>query len=433
MERVNNCISKLAFNFQTLWFLDVLYNINIEVLDKDKCPAPTACVMLKDFKINMFFNREFIDTLNDDELLGLILHETLHLALYHNSRNQGKHMKLWNVACDLEVNSIIDSLGFKLPEGGLMPEKDFNLPARLSSEMYYDQIYKELEDMKSKMKNGKGKGKGTGGFGIGNGDLGKYDRDTLDDHNTWSKTESESELIKQVADQVVKSAMEKNINDINKSEIKDNLTEALQKSSKSRRHGDTPGDFINKVKVTGNGKVKWNYILNRLIRRTLSSNYLSSFKRTSRRYGELVKGKIKNHKIDNIIVAVDTSGSINEKLHERFMEEIILIRRMFKVDIRYIQCDTRVTQDIKLKRYTNIEDIEIKGGGGTDFNPVFEYIKEKNYKPNAILYFTDGCGDYPKSSNIDTLWILDNDDDLPEYYQPPFGYKLFLDEKNENN
>ena len=80
-----------------------------------------------------------------------------------------------------------------------------------------------------------------------------------------------------------------------------------------------------------------------------------------------------------------------------------------------------------LKRYTNIENIEIKGGGGTDFRPVFEYIKKKNYKPNAILYFTDGCGDYPESSNIDTLWILDGEP--PEYYQPPFGYKLYLNEK----
>ena len=424
MDRINNCINKLAFNFDTIWFLDVLYNINIEVMDKDKCPSPTACVMFKDFKINMYFNEEFISKLNDDELLGVILHETLHLSLYHNARNQGKHAQLWNIACDLEVNSIIKSLGFKLPEGGLDADRDFQLPSRLSSEQYYDQIYKEVEQMQ---KNGKGKGKG--GSGIGNGSLGKYDKDTLDDHSTWSKTEGEGELMKQIADQVVKSAIEKNINDINKSPIKDNITEGLQKSSncKSKMHGQNPGDFIQKIKVLGNGKVKWNYILNRLIRRTLSANYISSFKRTSRRYGELVKGKIKNHKIDNIIVAVDTSGSIDEQLHQRFMEEIILIRRMFKVEIRYIQCDTRVVQDIKLKRYTNIEDIEIKGGGGTDFRPVFEYIKQKNYKPNAILYFTDGCGDYPENSNIDTLWILD--DEPPEYYQPPFGYKLYLNEK----
>ena len=372
IERVNNCINKLAFNFETLWFLDVLYSINIEVLDKTRCPAPTACVMFKDFKINMFFNEEFIDKLSDDELLGLILHETLHLALYHNVRNVDKNMQLWNIACDLEVNSIIDSLKFKLPKGGLNPIRDFNLPARLSAENYYDKIYKEIEQQ---MQNGK---------------INIEGKNTLDDHSQWSKTESESELVKQVIDSVVKSAIEKNEQDVNKSSIKDNITEALRdvsgKKGKSSRYGDTPGNYVSRVKVLGNGKVKWNYLLNRLIRKTLSSNYLSSFKRTSRRYGELVKGKIKNHKIDNIIVAVDTSGSIDEKLHERFMEEIILIRRMFKVEIRYIQCDTEVTQDIKLKRYTDIENIEIKGGGGTDFVPVFEYIKQKHYNPNAILY-----------------------------------------------
>lgn len=419
MERINRCINKLAFNFETLWFLDVLYNINIAVMDKDKCPSPTACVMFKDFKISMFFNREFIDKLDDDELLGVILHETLHLALYHNVRNVDKNMQLWNIACDLEVNSIIDSMKFKLPEGGLMPQRDFKLASRLSAENYYDAIYREIENQK---KNGNGEG----GFSIeGMG--------TLDDHSQWSKTESESEMVKQMVDTVVKPAIQKNENDINRSSIKDNITEALRevsgKKNRSARYGDQPGNYISKINVTGNGKVKWNYILNRLIRRTLSSNYTPSFKRTSRRYGELVKGKIKNHKIDSIVVAVDTSGSINRDLHERFMEEIILIRRMFKIEIRYIQCDTEVTQDIKLKRYTNVEDIAIKGGGGTDFRPVFDYIKQKNYKPNAILYFTDGQGAYPEKSNIDTLWIIDSEESLSYGYNPPFGYKLFLDEK----
>lgn len=420
MERINRCINKLAFNFETLWFLDVLYNINIAVMDKDKCPSPTACVMFKDFKISMFFNREFIDKLDDDELLGVILHETLHLALYHNVRNVDKNMQLWNIACDLEVNSIIDSMKFKLPKGGLMPQRDFELASRLSAENYYDAIYRKIEEQK---KNGNG---GQGGFSIeGMG--------TLDDHSQWSKTESESEMVKQMVDTVVKPAIQKNENDINRSSIKDNITEALRevsgKKNRSARYGDQPGNYISKINVTGNGKVKWNYILNRLIRRTLSSNYTPSFKRTSRRYGELVKGKIKNHKIDSIVVAVDTSGSINRDLHERFMEEIILIRRMFKIEIRYIQCDTEVTQDIKLKRYTNVEDIAIKGGGGTDFRPVFDYIKQKNYKPNAILYFTDGQGAYPEKSNIDTLWIIDSEESLSYGYNPPFGYKLFLDEK----
>ena len=427
MERINKCISQLAFNFETLWFLDVLYNINIEVMDAERCPSPTACVMFRDFRINMYFNKDFISKLNDDELLGVILHETLHLALYHNVRNVNKHMQLWNIACDLEVNSIIESMKFKLPEGGLNAQRDFNLPTRLSAEQYYDKIYQEIENQKQNGQNGKG-----GKNGQGNGGISIEGKNTLDDHSQWSKTESESDIVKQMVDSVVKTAIQKNENDINRSSIKENITEALRETSskkKSAEYGDQPGNYISKINVTGNGKVKWNYILNRLIRRTLSSNYTPSFKRTSRRYGELVKGKIKNHKIDSIVVAVDTSGSIDRDLHERFMEEIILIRRMFKVEIRYIQCDTEINQDIKLKRYTDIEKIEIMGGGGTDFKPVFDYIKQKNYKPNAILYFTDGQGRYPERSDIDTLWILSDDDCIKYNCAPPFGYRLFLNEK----
>ena len=88
------------------------------------------------------------------------------------------------------------------------------------------------------------------------------------------------------------------------------------------------------------------------------------------------------------------------------MEEIKLIKRMFKIQIRYIQCDDEIQQDMKFERYTNIKDIRIKGGGGTDFRPVFDLIDKKNYKPNAVLYFTDGHGDYPAMSKYNTLWVM---------------------------
>lgn len=436
MERINKSITELSNNFDTLWLLDVLYKTNLKVLEKDKCPVPTAAASVRDISVSIIFNKGFLDDkVKPDEVKGLVLHEVLHLTLYHHIRNadQKKDHQLWNVACDLEVNSIIDRLNIKLPNGALIA-KDFNIPENYSAEMYYDYIMSN-EKLKKQFKLGNGKGSGDGSDGSdgsGNGNAGT--RVTiLDDHSGWAKSKSEAETQKTITDQVMRDVIKDNLDNIKNSDMKKNLENAIEEtkkyktikgnssSSKSRNYGDTLGEFVEEVSITGRGKMAWRYIMNNLIKKTLSKTYIPSFKRTSRRYGEMVKGKIRNPNVDNIIIAVDTSGSIDTELHERFLNEICLIRKLFKVDIRYIQCDTDIHVDRKLKRNTDISKIKIYGHGGTDFRPVFELIKKKHYKPNLLLYFTDGCGEYPEKSNINTLWVLDDNDYYNDSYKPPFG------------
>ena len=456
MQRIQSSIDKLSTNFETLWLLDVLYKTHIQVLEPEVCMTPTACAAVKDLSVAIFFNRKFLDHIEKDKSVdGLVLHEVLHLTLYHHVRQpKGNNHTIWNAACDLEVNSIIKRLGIKVPDGALLPDQ-FKLPSDLSAEMYYDAIMQD-EDLKKQMQSMGGKGKKklkikVGGDGQGQGqgqdqqdqNINPEDFDeveveiTLDDHSQWAKDENEAKLQKTITDEIMKHVVKDNMSDIMKSKLKENLEEAIRQSGKLSdkktycRHGNELGNFVASITATGEGKMKWRYIMNQLIKKTLSKQFIPSFKRTSRRYGELVKGKIRNPHLDNIIIAVDTSGSINRELHERFLNEIILIRKMFKIDIRYIQCDTDIHMDKKIKRNTDMSKIKILGCGGTDFRPVFEHIKKKHYKPNLLLYFTDGCGDYPKKSEIPTLWVLDDDTYCREdsCYKPPFGTTIFLNEE----
>ena len=455
LDRFNSIISKLAFDTNTLWFLDIIYKLDVKFVDSG---VETAGVTVQNFKPYLYINKKFVDNLNDDEYKGLILHEMLHLALYHTVRvHDDFNHEQWNIACDLEVNSLIESYKIKLPKGALFP-KQFSMQNKLSSEMYYRDLNKnkkQNQQQNQQQQQGQGGGQGQQGQGGGQGQQGKNQQSkgggkgngkgnpqTLDDHSGWAQDETSAQMQKQILDKIVRDAVSKNQSDLSGSDTMDHIkqghsqandcseNDSQEQLTSGKQHGHGKGSADYAIESSEGGKVKWNHILNRLIRRTLSRNYIPSFKRTSRRYGEQVKGHIKNHVVDNLIIAVDTSGSINRKLHERFMEEIKLIKRMFKIKIRYIQCDDEIQQDMKFERYTDVNKIRIKGGGGTDFRPVFKLIEDKHYNPNAILYFTDGQGDYPEMSKYNTLWVLSDKECLGTSYKPPFGNILVLEDSD---
>ena len=162
LDRLNGIISKLAFDRNTLWFLDLIYKLEVRFVDSG---VETAGVTIKDFKPYLYINKGFVDKLTDEEYKGLILHEMLHLALYHTVRSQdGFNHQQWNAACDLEVNSLIESYKMSLPKGALFP-KQFKMPDKLSSEMYYrglNQNQKQNQNQQNQQQNQQQQGGGQG-------------------------------------------------------------------------------------------------------------------------------------------------------------------------------------------------------------------------------------------------------------------------------
>jgi predicted metal-dependent peptidase len=112
-------------------------------------------------------------------------------------------------------------------------------------------------------------------------------------------------------------------------------------------------------------------------------------------------------KIDWIAIAIDTSGSIGHNELSHFVAEVKSILSSFdKVKAKLTFCDADATLFEDLEA-VDINTIQPKGGGGTDFRPVFNLIEKETSSPKAILYFTDLCGTFPKSmpTEYDILWI----------------------------
>ena len=147
-------------------------------------------------------------------------------------------------------------------------------------------------------------------------------------------------------------------------------------------------------------------------------------------------------KVDSLVIAIDTSASCQKVLVRQFLNEtadlLSGIGSFFKkTEIHLIECDDKVQDDIlitdpaQLARYA--EEFEVKGGFGTDFRPVFNYIEDlraagelENLR--GLMYFTDGFGEYPKKpTDYDTAFVFWKDEELDDTGVPDWAIKLFLE------
>ena len=118
------------------------------------------------------------------------------------------------------------------------------------------------------------------------------------------------------------------------------------------------------------------------------------------------------------VVAIDTSGSTQNDLPVFFAELVSLMKSFGKFDLDVIQCDAKI-QNVEHYSEANPpppdKKWKVKGFGGTDFHPVFDYIRKKMHvQPDLLVFFTDGYGDAPKQRPAyPVMWVLTSDGRQP--------------------
>ena len=146
-------------------------------------------------------------------------------------------------------------------------------------------------------------------------------------------------------------------------------------------------------------------------------------------------------RIRSFVIAVDTSGSVSEELVHAFLQKTFNILKasesfFSRVDIRIIQCDMQVQDEVRVSSQRDLDaalkDLTLKGFGGTDFRPVFDYIESQRRmgelpQLKGLLYFTDGCGTYPqRKPDYDAAFVfLENEGN--QYEVPPWAIRLTLE------
>lgn len=363
----------------------------------------------------IFYNPEFAKSLTHDEIVGVLAHEVKHIVYLHCIRKMDREHEKWNIACDYIINDQLIKEKFTLPKGALL-NKFYN-------DFYVEELYELIENHEKK---GKGKkpcnNPGCGGEGKGCPVCDDELFDEVYSPGELPSTDSEGNPLKDENDNEIK--------ELNDDELSEIINEKILDSySAAKLAGKVPGDMEEIVKSLKNPKINWQEELQEFFSQYATNDY--SWKRPNTRYiqGGLYLPHIESVEFGEIVVMLDSSGSVSQDELELFNSELQDIAKMSNIDeFLLMDIDTKV-QNVRTVNTDDLEgELQVKGRGGTSFKPGFEYLERHGVEPEVVIYFTDGySSDFPTEPEYPVLWILDREWD----FNPPFG-KVISIIKNTN-
>jgi predicted metal-dependent peptidase len=362
-------IEQLAKASKSLMLKEPFYGYFLIGLNKKYIKTiPTAGVSKHGINVQLAVNPEFFEGLNEKQQIGLLKHELLHVSFGHLiMRDRFKCHKLFNIAADLEINQYIEN--DYLPEGGITMEMfaDLNLDPRAGTTYYYE----KLEEAQQQ-----------GNCSALDNILNQMNGNSAYDHPTWDEFDELSEADKKLVQK----------------QIEHQLKETAEQTIK--RQGNVPGelaDTIRRLMTIEPPAFPWKQYL----RRFVGNSSISYTKKLRRKYNKRYTGnpglkiKFKNH----ICVGVDTSGSVSNSELQEFMNELCHMHKTGH-QITVVQCDTEINS---VEIFNPKKDWDIKGRGGTSFQPVIDHYNEKDY--TALIYLTDGEAYPPEDCPKNALWV----------------------------
>lgn len=346
----------------------------------------TACINGKQLK----YNPTFVRNLTLPQLKGLMKHEIMHIAHMHHLRRGNRDLKGWNIAGDLVINAHLKQAGVELPEGGLIDPQY----AEYSTEHVYNMLPRNPEGNHDAPSSGDS----NGGFPP------EWNFGGVEDHPEAGPGSTE---------------------DVREQLEQDAKMDVIQAHNTAKIMGKEPAGIDRLIESVRESKMPWRKILARFFKATSKDD--ASWSRPNRRYiaNNVYLPSMYSNALGPVVVAVDTSGSIAGEEIASFFGCINSILKHTKPEaIHVVYCDAEVQnvqvltpRDLPLKP----EKFRPKGGGGTDFRPVFDYVKEKRLNPVAIVYLTDMYGMFPdKAPAYPTIWCATSKE------KAPFGKTLEL-------
>ena len=340
---------------------------------------------------NFYYNSKFIKMLRPKEVEFLFGHEVLHCVYDHFGRRGDRDAQLFNVACDYCVNS--DLKKHKVGEFiTTVPCLYDDKYVDWASEEVYDDLFEnaetiDIDDLVSKMLDQHLDGK------QGEGDEGE---DGKSGPAKYSKEEREK--------------------------IKDELKEAMLSASQASDPGNIPVGVKRIVAQLTEPKMNWRDLLRMQMQSTIKNDYTFSKMHRKGWHTDAVLPGMNYDEYVDIFCALDMSGSIQDSQGRDFLSEVKGIAEEYGQFRMHIACfDTKVynMQVFTSDNLDEIDEYELKGGGGTDFDAVFDFLKEEGIEPKRLVMFTDG---YPWDSwgdanYCDTVFIIHGDKNP----NPPFG------------
>jgi predicted metal-dependent peptidase len=345
---------------------------------------------------NFYYNSRFICLLKTKEVEFLVGHEVLHVVYDHMGRRDNRDPQIWNIANDYAVNADLKrhKVGEFITSVPCLYEAKYD---GKYSEYIYDDLMKgvskiSLDDLIDKM---------------------------LDEH-----MDSEDDSDGEAEGKGRPKPMTQEERDALRQEIKQNIINAAA----GVEAGKLPAGVKRLLDDITDPKMPWRDLIQTNLTSLIKSDY--SFSRPNRRgwhMDAIMPGSIPGEEID-VVVALDMSGSISDKQAQMFLGEVSGMMQMFdgyKVHVFCFDTSVHNPQSFSSDNLDTMSDYEPKGGGGTDFTSIFDYLKERGEDTKRLIVFTDGMpfGSWGDEDFTDTTWIIHGSNTIV----PPFGAYAYFD------
>jgi predicted metal-dependent peptidase len=354
---------------------------------------------------HFYYNSRFIDMLRPKEIEFLFGHEVLHCVYDHFGRRGDRDPMLFNVANDYAVNSDLKKhrVGEFITSVPCLYDSKFE---GKSSEEIYDILYENAEKI----------------------NLSDLVDKLLDDHLDG---EGDGEGDDDGDDKDGKGKGRPKLSQEERQKIKDEIKEAvLSAAAASDGAGNLPAGVKRLIQDMTAPKMNWRELLRMQLESTIKSDF--TWMRASRRgwHMDAVMPGMKNDEMIDIAIGIDASGSIDERMLRDFLAETQGIMDQFqsyKIHIFTFDTKTYNPETYNSDNLDSICDYEVKGGGGTDFDAIYNYLKEEQIEPKRLVVFTDGYpfGSWGDENYADTVWIIHGNQTVV----PPWGQYAYYEKE----
>jgi len=389
-----------------------------------KAADPKWCKTTATDARNFYFNPEYIGRLTLEQTQFVLAHEAMHCALSHFNRRNHRQKHRWDVACDYAVNMILDEERMRGPDNALMNAAYRGLTAEEIYPVLHEDPPEETQDMHL-FDNDPSEG---GGEGEKSGEpqeqddavQGQGENPDQAEGDSGGKPDRQENKGGGEPQETLESQAPPPPADPDKldEQWKSHLAAAAQAA---RQAGKLSQSLMRLVDNLLSPQLPWRALLARYMMNAARDDY--SFQRTSRREGEALMPRLYSQSV-NVIVVLDTSGSVTHDELQEFLSEIDALKAQVRADVTLHACDDKLAASGPW-RYAMWESIhlpeEISGGGGTDFRPVFEWVARDQLNPDLLVYFTDAEGPFPeREPAYPVAWLVKGK------ARTPFGIRIQL-------
>ena len=351
--------------------------------------------------LKFYYNSRFIMLLKPKEVEFLVGHEVLHVVYEHMDRRGNRDPQMWNIADDYAVNADLKrhNVGQFITSVPCLYEKKYDgKPA--------EEIYDDLMSNVQKI------------------NIDDLIEQMLDDH-----MDSDGDSDGDGEGPESKGKGRPKMTDEERERARQEMKQAIISAAQSAEAGQLPAGVERLIKQHTDPVMPWRELIQTNLTSSIRTDY--TWMRPSRRgwhMDAIMPGMTPGEEID-VVVSLDMSGSISNKQAQAFLGEIGGMMDSFdgyKVHVFCFDTDTYNPQDFHSDNMDSIDEYEPQGGGGTDFDCIFKYLKDNAIDPKRLIVFTDGYpnGSWGDPDYCDTTWIIHGDKNP----NPPFGTYALYDE-----